>query len=139
MILDHCFVGQRSGVLLHRKEFLQRAADCITDSLCFWQLDDISLCRTQYRCRRNPCYSRYTVLCEVFLLQNGVNVLFCFRLCYRAAYALFLEIFIKGVQMLGPQVGELNVSDCRIDPSEQVGIAFDGSLLFPVRSFRRIT
>ena len=72
----------------------------------------------------------------MFLLQDGVDVLFCFCLCYRAADALLLKVFVKGIEVLRPQFGEADVADCRIDPSEQVGIAFDGAAFFTAVLFQ---
>ena len=68
--------------------------------------------------------------------QDGVDVLFCFCLCYRAADALLLKVFVKGIEVLRPQFGEADVADCRIDPSEQVGIAFDGAAFFTAVLFQ---
>ena len=70
------------------------------------------------------------------MLQDGIDVLFCFRFCYRAADALFLEVFVKGIEVLRPQVGEADMADCRIDPPEQVGIAFDGAAFFSAVLFQ---
>lgn len=110
MIFDDGLVGQGAGIFLYRENFFQGAAivlqiACALGSCRLFPLAALSTVADEI-----PAAAATPSFVRCFLLQNGVDVLFCFCLCYRAADALLLKVFVKGIEVLRPQVGEADVA-----------------------------
>ena len=136
MVLNNGFGGQCTAVLLYGEGLVQAALQGSRNSLRRLHADRLSLYSVIYRPERNSRRIGDTGPCEGVFLQERDKINLCRGVGAPGPTPLFPQGGIEGIEMISPEVFQLDMTDDGINPLCQFPIAYNGAVFGPPGLFR---